>query len=425
MTRSKRQQEEEEQETSPLLFQDFDSDTVLLVYRKHPTKRTPEFLFRLSPDEATPDLIADIAGGGEFLIKERTRKQGRMTWGRFKSLDIAGQPKDPDLTRVPGNSGRQVEFIKPGGAVKTAEDFAAERKVAEAGAHQIGLQDVMTAGVLDLLKAGRETQAMQLEAMRAAMMEKNRIDWPALITALGTIVGPLLTVLLEGRKNQPDLNPISLVGDVAKIIRETAGPKSGLKEQLEMMMLLREFMDERGGGEGEGGIDGILSKGLRDVIGAAMQAKAAQQQSSTPPAGLLPPATGEHPPAAGGDAPMLAIVRALGPYRKQLISLAQQGKDPVISAEFLVEMLPEPAREQLIIWITEGGSLDAATKLLPELAETPIWAQEFWDAMVAALDLGEEPEEVEEEEPVTPAPKAKRSRTASNRQQSNPKQEEE
>jgi hypothetical protein len=373
------------------LFDDMGADSYVIVHRIDDISKRPVFQFRLAPSEANEETLQRLRGGGYYVCKEKRRAEdGSWQWGRQRSVQIDGAPKP--LRELPDS----MQAIMPGPGAKT-EDAA----VGMAGSADVSLNDIMKAGVLNLLNAQQGVQTAMMKAVEAIprpTAEKSPFSEKAMEL--------LLQVLTREPPKQPD--PMDLAKQVAAIIGERTSPMSGFKEMFDtmnrMLALRKRLNEDEETGTGDPLMD-IIKENLPKIVGVIQQEQARKGQpvASTgditrrlvPPVAALPaiaPAS-EPDPAMHPEVDMLS--KWLIARRPVLRRAAETGVDPEAMAKVEWGMLPPEYRGVIREFLGREDAEQLTRSAIPEYAAYETWYGSFLEV----LTLLARPEDYEEAEP--------------------------
>lgn len=300
------------------------------------------------------DTIRDRWGGGKFVLQFfGPDERGRQAHVRSVTVDIEGEPHDeparPDPARGPG----------PG--------------VAELQALQSGASGLVT---------------LQLE--------------------LATLKG-MLAGLTQGKGTAPD--PLEMMERLTTVIRnlQPATPAAPAGNPSEILAFAREavgFAKEMAPGADESS----AWEKLADKVGVPALQLIREGMAQRGHAGALPPAAPAAPTVTGGAPVNAADWMQLAPYARQLVIRAQQGRDPELAAEGLLEELEHahPALFQEIAGLATQPNF--ATVAIERLAlldlrvnEPPIraWLEQFAAHVAASFEEEQRNDDGPEPEPTT------------------------
>lgn len=388
------------------IFDAMGDDSYVNIRRRDPKSQMWAYCGRLTPAEAREEVLKERGGGGTFQCKEMVRNPdtGAFQYGRQRTITVEG----PSWAwRDPAPSVQGVQAAMPTPEVATAEG-------------KMTPNDVLTAAMLDVLRAGRDGAEAQTRATTALIESVTKKggtpEWlPAVIGALA----PLLERLL----NPPaTANPTEMMLAGMKMARELSNPATSLKEQFAAMEAMLDLkMKARDLEEGTGGMastgDPLLDMvqtnlpRVLEVIGQLKQPTGAPSPAPVPRS--LPPGVGVIAPpvptsAPGGASPVWLL--HLNNLRKPLLSFAKVGKDPMLVAEHVLEfMLPENVKGDLRAFLAQGDvALNQFLSFAPEFQPYAQWTAEVMTGMVEILHPADEdwppeggggPRLVEEEPP--------------------------
>ena len=378
-----------------------------LVYRRDDITRELVFQFRLADPNVTVERIQELRGGGEYQIKEkRQNEQGSFVYGRQRQVVIDGPPKK--LEQIPEIAPLDGTAASPSAAVP----------VGVLGKPGVDVNDIMSAGILNLFQAQQSIQAAVLEQVKS-MHDRPQINWAVMATALS----PLLVKLLDRGPQAPQTDPVKLAMEIATIVKEGVSPPAQLKDQLEVV---NSFLDikERVMPGTDDPVIALATTYLPKLIEVVQEEQRRRGQSPTSTAELEKQmqrrvaSKAEVPAVTGGEVPVWQ--RLLTQRLKVLVKMAAQGKDPEVIADYEYEMLPDEYRGTVREWIAREDVLGLIEQWVPEAKQFPQWVEQFV-MRLRELFYGME-SEVEEEQP---GPEEKVDQVEAVEGETNPEQKEE
>lgn len=362
------------------LFANMAADAYVMVYRQHPTKKTPVFLYRLAPEESSEERIAELSGGGIYDCRvKRKNPAGQYVWGPQRRVEIAGPEREPPVT-----------IQRPASQAPTPP--APTSRVEEAADGSVGPTHALTAGIIDLFKASRETTALLVESMRA-QASRPSVDWAVVIPALV----PLFVKMIErptpvAPTESPADSTINLVTKVAELLKANTGPAASMKDQLETMdayLGLRERVADikAAAGDDPASVEDIVKDNLGKFLDIIQQEQSRRGQRPASP-------QKERKAVAAGEqraVEMPGWQRALMPFRKQMFSLARAGKDPERTAEFLTMVASDAQKGIVREFLAQGDvALEQFFIFMPEMKQYEQWTSEFFGVVADELGLFQE-----------------------------------
>lgn len=377
------------------LFEAMGDDSYVNIRRRDSRTTMLAYCGRLSPAEAREEVLKERGGGGTYNCREMVRNPdtGQFHWGRQRTIYIEG----PSFMWKDGpqvSAGGVASVPLPGPAV-------AEGKVTP--------NDVLTAAMLDIMRAGREgaeanaTATARLLDSVSANLNKGG-ETPRWVETLIPLLVPLVERIAAPA---PAVNPMEMMLAGMKLAREMGSPVTSLKEQFEAMEAMLDLKlrakELEAGAEGGTPSTGdplldIVQQNLPRVLEFIGQLKAQPGAPSPAPVSRgLPPGVGvvvpqaTIPPTPAGETPMWML--HLNNLRKPLLSFAQAGKDPQMVAEHVLElMLPTNIRGDLTAFLLQGEpALAQFLTFAPEFQPYQAWVADVMDTMLAILHP-EEPE---------------------------------
>jgi hypothetical protein len=291
------------------------------------------YVFACSPDAFSLDVLRDKYNGGDFRLF--ISKDGVL----WKNRAVSVEPK------------------QTAGASEPAPTQSAE------------LGAVMREGFA-------KQAAMMAEALRAIAMPAPApvspfagIDIPAAITAVSALLATL--------RPPPAPPPI----------QQNGGTDKAIDMLLKGIDLARELKSESGG-DGETSMLSILREFIKSPMLAQAVSVAAQ-----PPAAPVRPALARPPQAPPVQQPAQSFASAtpaappmnmlLTQYLGMLVKKAEEGSDPVLYADLVLDSLDEETLRALLV--RPPSAVDALIADFAPVAQHRDWFQQLIDAIVAAL----------------------------------------
>lgn len=364
--------------TGATLFDKSPEDSYCLVWRRHPVTKKLELLYRLSTAEATEERVAELSGGGEYVVREKVPgDQGGYVYGRQTSFNVGGAPRVPaSSTPAPANTPADTEV----------------------GTHGVprAAGDVITAGILDFLKMSSEHARSMAEANRNAMAEmmrlrepKSNIDTVALVTAIGGILGPILVEMVKNKRD--DGKQMDMMLRMMEAAKQSSSPMSALKESVEAMATMLGLKEEFAGlgGKKDDDDDKLLAL-VVDAIPKLLAKKAELDTGTPPPTDAAPKSlpAGTPPSSTLTPSPTMKPWQvALKPYRGMLLAMAKQGKNANNLVVGLMELVPNQTREIIGAFLTEPDCIEQFYEFIPEMKGFPRWTEAFFDAVAGELGM--------------------------------------
>lgn len=311
----------------------------------------PKYLGRIPAVDFTLDLVAERWGGGDFRARVANQANVWVKDGTF-TFAIDGKPKTPDAAAAESNG---------------------------AGAHANG--NSASLGEKLLLATVPALVAAFGGAIAKMLTERKEPD-------------PILLELLKQRAGGKEIGPIELMNLVETMRRNTRD------ETLEMM----------GDREPTKAIPTSWADVVMNTVPELVQVFKREQNDRDRPPRARASVTAD---TAGGETVTQPtqpawLVRA----RKHLafsLMLADKGKDPVIQAATMIDMLDEPDVQELAASTSSETFIDDVLTAIPEFASTPArrdWFTKFLTAVKESFE-DEEGGGVAAPAPLTPAAAAK------------------
>ena len=363
------------------LFADMSQDAVVYIYRRDEVSKEPVFMYKLAPDESHVDEIQRLSGGGHYTCRERGRnEEGRKVWLQQRTLRVGGPPREPIMPKSfvsvdpAGESSPQVGTVPPSG--------------------DVGMSEILTAGVLKLLQGSADLSTAQAEAYKNMMTRPDTTNWEPLITAMV----PVVVALIKKRED-----PMAQMQAAASLFKDNASPASAFRDQLKTVTEVFNLHDATKP-EAPDPIDaaiGLLPQ-ILDVI-------TTEQKSGRPvtldsvreklTGGKEIPAPPQPQPGAPGAPVWLHMLRNMVP---RITAWATAGRDPELLAEFFVAEIPEQYAGNMREFLKQDNAQEMLFRAAPALTQYAKWVGECFNAMADQYFPPDEGEgEPPEEQPAT------------------------
>jgi hypothetical protein len=325
----------------------------VIVDRLDPSTGVAGYVGTLSPDLATPETLARECGGGQYRLRYYD-SDGVFQFDDAINVDLSIPKRSPSWYAEPA----AVGVATPAGS------------------------SPMDAALLSIVQ--------QQSNMTLAFVEKMSRPGPdaaAWIAALS----PIVIKVVESFGSKKD--PIEL----ARQIAELKAPAAASQPLTEVLAVARELSEmRRGGGRPRSVVDRVLD------AAPALLDKFAQMQQAKPPAPAAAPSgqpalpTPTNPPVADTD-PMAPLIRSVV---QNVLPLAQQGRDPRIHAQAIVDMaaLQPDTLKQLEEFAKDPKAVVRTCSVSPEMIPHQKWAAEFLDGVVDEIDYRRNPPAEEDDD---------------------------
>lgn len=356
------------------IFDNIRDDAYLIVWWVDPTGKL-RLQFKIAPHMLSEEYIQAACGGGEYVIREKVPdpESGRMEWGRQRKVVIDG-PHKP-LTQIP------VFQPKQSGAANAPAPAPPGTSIPG----RVDINDVMTAGILNLFKTQQEAN----DALVRVMQQPRDNGMKEIIVLLA----PALMELAKGfnAKREPvegKMSDIREVAEVMKSLKDVAGtpshPANEFIDMISRVLKLKRELGEDDDGPDLGGTP--MERVFERLAGPIADALGGQRPQATPVRRALP--TGGKAPVVGSlaptkEGPTSTAVEDLfvATQKKRLISLAMRNKDAVLLAEADFEALPENYLGPLKSWLGTEGCFEALMAKVPEFQPHQEWLAVYFETM--------------------------------------------
>lgn len=361
------------------VFDEYEADDYVVVYRVNPQTKQPTYLYRLEPNEAREDVLQMYTGGGKYILKlaRYMPEKAGVNYVQSRTVYVDGDPLP--LTKLPPATEKAAALVR--GRVDSMASMTAPK---EAPAGGVTVDQILTGGLIQLLQGTREVQEMQLRTFQTSQREP--IPWDKVLAA----AVPLVIKLLDSRA-QPDT--MEQMKELAKLLRtETnADPMKMVRDQLELMdsyMGLKERIAPVE--DAASGPLHIMERILGVIEG--QQKKLGRPPSADEVRAALPGAIAPGETVPGS--PMWTHV--LQRWGAQLVAAAMRNADPDVTADYVAQMLPDAVIGSVVelLQLEDNGACVLAA--VPRLAEFPQWTTRFLTRLWANVGPDEEQEEEQE-----------------------------
>ncbi len=356
------------------------ADAYVTVHRRDDITKDWVFHGKLSPGEATEEVLATLFGGGTYRCQEKQRDEsGAWRIGRTRTVKLTGGYKPP-VGHLPG-------------AEPKKDDSTVVAPVAPV---QQGVPDIISAGILQLFQAAQAQQQMMTQMFTQSQQAQNTMLQAVLkggdskneLTEILKAAVPLVTAYLAQPKQERD--PLDMLKAVGEIVRSNQGKQSdSVSDTIAAMRDLLEMKDMLSPGNDRG--DPLMDSVPKLVEVLAEEQAARRRASSEPKKPWVAPKvekipSGETPVTPLGQPMYVRILRSEG---KRLIAAAKDNRDPELVADVALEFAPDAIKPALVEFFGMEDCGDKIVTTLPELVPYREWVNAF---VVAAREIifGEE-----------------------------------
>lgn len=303
-----------------------DGERYIKLYR-HPNELTggrPRLLCAMAREDFNDVNIQDKFGGGKYFGRWRKRN-GQYT--RF-NFDIDGEPKV--MTRAAEEAQRNEQARDEGGAYnfldrnKQQQDEQGEQEPDRG----IGTADILRI-MAETRRESREEMRMLLELMRPAQQPQDATE-----------------------------KVFSLVEKIVPLISQGGGNGDGGNPWLFALAQLKEPLMKM--------VDTIHTAVTKPPtapgVASAGPVQPGARRLDTPTPEPLLKATRQEPPTAEPPEPEPKseddmLVESFKPYLGMLMKAAEQGKDPGLYSDLILDQIPVFAYDRLRVWLNKAGCL--------------------------------------------------------------------
>jgi hypothetical protein len=362
------------------VLDEMDDDSYLLVHRTNPVTKKLEYLGRLSPREATVEIIQERCGGGMFVCKEKVRnKAGTMVYNRARSFEIAG----------PGLPSEKINLA--GGIVGAEKKEETTPETGQRKSVDEELTAIIKGGVIAMMNQQNEMTSTQISALKGLIEASRDANRPPdnsgndkmfeMMMAQQTANTAILTALLTNRPEPPDA--IEQMAKVAQIMKSSASPQSSASDTLEMMQKfigVRQDIDDyhRGPESEPEDFASYAMKRLDKVMEMITSAQSVDQLKKD--VATLPPGSQPQPEHTEVEK-MNRTVAMLKGQVPRFISLAQRNKNPVIAADADFDAMSDAALPFIKELLSGDNPLNAVIQAYPDLGVHANWVNDYLGRM--------------------------------------------
>lgn len=361
------------------------TQTRVRMSREAPNKKW-EFHGYLSTDEASPERISEMFGGGRYMVQLVTATaEGPSTIKETKLVVIPGGYRPP-VGPLPGMQAATYPAAEPLRPVAREPGPG----VAEIDAWTVATRR-MQAGTLSPREALDQAVVSQLlELSKTA--RSGSVDWGAILAqTLPLVVDRLMSPRREESEIGAKLDRLAALLESGRAAGPVTSSIADLTQAMEQVMDIRERLGGGGKSEEEGG--GLMKVGLELI---RTLADAAKVQGAASPAGSRIPGKTEvpmpaHPVPAPGNPSAPLWQQLLAHYRGQLVDAARRGLAPGFIADVVLNYLPADYVGVLTEFLARPDAEQVVIQEIPELAEFQGWNAKLWQEIRSAMqDDGEE-----------------------------------
>lgn len=375
----------------PLLFWESEDPTQTRVrMMREAANKKWEFHGYLSTDEAGPERVAEMFGGGRYLVQLVTAQaEGPSRIKETKLIVIPGAYRPP-VGPLPGMQAATYPEARPAPARGPGPGAA------EVDAWTLATQR-MQAGLLTPREAlDQATVAQLLELTKTT--RGNAPNWGELLVQLVPLVLERVMTPRGGDEVSAKLDRLIAVMEAQRQQGPVASSFADLTQAIEQVMGIRERLAEAGSGKSDDEEGGGMLKMAMELVKTL--AAAGQAQGAAAPAGSRIPGKVEVPVAPSPDTtpgPGVPLWKQLlGHYRAQLLDAARRGLSPSLVSDIILNYLPSEYAGVLQEFLARPDADQVVIQEIPELAEFQSWNRKLWtDLRGAVSDQADEGEDTE------------------------------
>jgi hypothetical protein len=383
------------EEEAPVLFQAEHPEDVIWVSRLNEKDMKWQFVCKLLPEECTVERVAQIRGGGRYRVtlKGPDPERGHDVFKRRRSFQIDGDPH-------PVNMNPPTPYVA--GQAPTATG---------GGPQRVGLDDIMSAGILNLFQTQQQVNTAMMQAVKEAKGQTT--DWGKLVAAML----PLITAIVNRPQPTapPQVDPLTMLTKVGELLKSTTSPGSSFKDVIDAMNGVLELRERAHEDDTTGDpLLDIVRENLPKVMEVIQQEQVRRGVPVTPtaeiarrlaaagkPAVALAPGPTQPPPAAGEADVSNAglLLNFLQARRQAWLRYATVGRSPSVCALWEWENVPASYRGTIREFLAREDIEGAFFAAVPEAKNYHQWYTDFLVSLHEAVfpeQYGDEPDSADE-----------------------------
>lgn len=362
--------DEEEVDVPVQLFVPETDEDVIYVQRRDEGTKQWVFQFNLAPEEGTISEVARLRGGGVYRMQlVGPNNEGNVVIRTQRTIHIDGPPRK--LVQYPKS------YDKPDSKGQVAGSPAAGR---------VGIDDAITAGIINLLDAQGKASGLQMTAMQN-MMQRPETNWVPLLVAFA----PVVEKLIASRTGEK-VDVLGIIKQTVDMVKEGTSQPMAFKDMINTMKEVLELKDLAAPVEAEEDPIMVLAKENLPRLLAVIE-REQKRKGQFPTAAEVRTAI---PGGVEGVPPVQPWQRGVIGYRKQLIAWAERAKDPEVCADFIFEMLPEAFKGSFREWLGGENAGDLLFQTLPELRNYEQWTIQCFTRLTDLFHPEPEPGDITE-----------------------------
>ncbi len=356
------------------LFSEMIPTDYVRILRENDVTRAREFHGSLNFEQATPEYVTALFGGGTYRLQLIRRGKSGDVIHRSMALQVPGAYRPP-VGSLPGTVA--VTGSEAGDAADTTR-----------------LRDGSGMSPREMLDYAALSRLMEVMKQPVAAAPAGGTMLRDLAPIVAPLVAALGTILVERLTKGPASDPaIAEIREALHRLQDKPGPAvTGLNDVFDAVEKFSQIRDKLTGGgaaAAEGGNDGDMWKGiLRTGMEFLAQGRQGPPPQNAPPG--TPGAPAQLPPGSDpAAASMPPWYQMLQEYRGMLVEAAQKARNPSTSAGIVVEYCPDNYRGTLHELAQATNTETLLVQAVPELQHFPAWVTEFVEEVRAQL-FGEE-----------------------------------
>lgn len=333
----------------------------------------------LSPDEGTEARMAELWGGGKYVVGLiGSDETGRQVIRRQNRISILGGYKRPG--EIYGMQGSQPAAALPPGPGGISNAIGA-----------------LPAGRISINEALDELRLKQvLDIVRTKESPVSAVPWERIFD-----MGVKLVEVFAGNRRDPNAELREEMARLREDMRRPAtGPvTSGVEDMAKAISAILDIKERitdptgDGGGRGEkdSGLMGIAGDILKMAMAGQAREAAGGQPTRIPGKTEVPPVPQSPPPPPPSSAPMWQ--QLLRQYRGQLVMFARRGVDPEWVIETVMNLISPDLMGVLQEFAMKPDAATIAIQEIPELGEFPTFNEALWKGLREAVSGVDDEEE--------------------------------
>jgi hypothetical protein len=333
-------------------------------------------------DEAGPDLLAEMFGGGKWKTQVVAYDdQGKVAIRWARDWVIPG-PYKPPIKELPGLGPRTAAAATEVANVRPRETETRGGPYPSAGE---SLNAALVGSVLDLLKAQREMVKTPVSTT----------DWGAVLSVVAPVAQAIILKMMDRNTTDPVLVATlhKLEGELESLQNKpgpTANAVTDVLESIERIVKVSSKVRKLAAGDEES----TDPEAAMWSMGKKAFEALLSGQHSVPGSGTAPLLPGATVPGGPPQPPKPLWERILIRHGRDMLIAASRGVDPTLAADWTMNMIPSDLQGAVIELLRKPEAEGLVMQVLPDLAQYPQWVHDF--VVTARESLVGEPEPEDE-----------------------------